>query len=96
MRKKMILADCVAHPSGYALTRALREGSTEGAVTAEAALLSQLLDTNRLLGSYGIFVSFDEIVDTQVVAISVVRYALAREIMAEIITVGANGLCQLL
>jgi len=65
-----------AHPGGYGLTHALGEGTAEGAVAAEAAILSQLLGTSGLSVSGGTLVEADEMVDAQVVDISVVGDAL--------------------
>ena len=66
----------VAHPGRDALAGALREGAAEGAVAAEAALLSQLLGTDGLSGSVSLLVAADEVVDAQVVDIDVVSDAL--------------------
>ena len=86
----------VAHPGSYALARALLEGQAEGAITAVTAFAGQLLGDDGLSGSSGLLVAADEVVDAQIVDISVVCDALTGEILAEIEAVGANGLCQLL
>ena len=87
---------CFAHPGRYALACALLEGEAEGAVAAVAAFFGQLLGKDGLSGSDELLVAADEVVDSQVVDISVVRDALTGEIQAEIGTVGVNGHCQLL
>ena len=85
----------VVHPRSDTLTRAQGEGTTEGAIAAETALLCQLLGANGLSGSSNLLVAVDEVVDAQVVDIGVIGNALTREILAEIVAVGANGLSQL-
>ena len=91
-----MLLGYAAHPGSHALARALRERSAEGAVAAKTTLLGQLLDTDGLPGSGCLLAAADEVVDAQVVDLCVVGDALMREILAEIETVGANGLSQLL
>ena len=93
---RRLLGRCAAHPGCYGLSRALFEGKTEGAVTAVAALLGQLLGNDGLSGSGGLFVEAHEVVDAQVVDIGIVGDALTGEILAEIKTVDANRLSQLL
>ena len=80
------------HPFRHAHAHALREGSAEGPVGAEAALVGQLLYLDGLSGSDALLVVLDEIVDAQVVDISIIGDALTREILAEIGAVGANSL----
>ena len=92
----VVLLGCAAHPDGDALARALHKCAAEGAVAAETALLCQLLGANGLTGSDGLVVETDEVVDAQVVDIGVIGNAVTREILAEVVTVGANGLSQLL
>ena len=86
----------LVHPCGDALSGALHEGAAEGSVAAEAALLSQLLGDDGLSGCGQFLVAFDEVVDAQIINIGIIRDALTREILAEIGSVGAYGLCQLL
>ena len=94
-RKKLLAL--ALHPGLYALAHALGEGTAEGAVAAEAALLGQLLGANVLLtGCDGLLVKTDEVIDAQTVDIGVVSVTLPREILAEVRTIGADGLRQLL
>ena len=86
----------LTHPCSYALAHALREGTTEGSVAAEAALVCQFLSDDGLSGSGEFLIAFDEVVDAQIVDIGIVCNALTREILAEIRAVGANGLGQVL
>ena len=86
----------MAHPRGDALAGALLEGEAEGAVAAVAAFAGQLLGHDGLSGSDDLLVAVDEVVDAQVIDIAVVGDALTGEIHAEVGTVGANGLGQLL
>ena len=86
----------LAHPCGHAQAHALREGTTEGPVAAEAALVCQFLSDDGLSGSGEFLIAFDEVVDAQIINIGIVSDALTREILAEIRAVGANGLGQVL
>ena len=85
-----------AHPRCDALPHALHESTAEGAVAAETAFLGKLLGTDGLLGSNNFLVAADEMVDAQIVDITVVSDALTREILAEIEAVRTDGLSQLL
>ena len=64
-------------PHRDALAGAQQEGAAEGAVTAEAALMGQILGTDRLSGSGERIAAADEVVDAQVVDVGVVGDALA-------------------
>ena len=83
------------HPRRDALACAQHERTAEGAVSAEAALLGQLLGDDGLAGLGSLLTTADEIVDAQVVDIGVVGDALAGEILAQIRAVCADGRCQL-
>ena len=93
-RKKLLAL--ALHPGLYALAHALGEGAAEGAVTAEAALLGQLLGNDILTGSNALLIETDEVVDAQTVDIGVVGDALSRKILTEVRAVGADDLRQLL
>ena len=67
------------------------EGGAEGAVTVVAALLSQLLVDNGLMGSGTLSVACYEVTDAKVVDVFVVTCVLTGEILAEIIAVHADG-----
>ena len=84
------------HPGSYGLAGALLEGEAESAVTPVAAVAGQLLGSDGLLGSGSLAIQTHEMVDAEVVDISIVSRALTGEILAEIGTVGANLLRQLL
>ena len=84
------------HPGSDGLAYALLEGQAERAVAAVAAFAGQLLGSDGLSGCSKLLVAADEVVDTQVVDIGIVRDALPREILAEVVAVGANLLRQLL
>ena len=90
------LLSCTTHPGGYRLAYALLEGKAEGAVAAVTAFVGQLLGDDGLSGSGKRLVAADEMVDAQIIDIGIVSDALTGEILAEIVTVGANGLSQLL
>ena len=61
-----------------------------------ATFSGQLLGTDGLSASGEFLIAFDEVVDAQVVDIGIVSDALTREVLAEVVAVGANGLSQLL
>ena len=71
-------------PSSYRLTHTLFESKTEGAVAAVAAGTGQLLGDDRLSSCRLLVIETHEVVDTQVIDISIVGDALTREILAEI------------
>ena len=85
-----------SHPSSDRLPYALLKGKAEGAVAAVATFVGQLLGDDGLSGSGKLLVALDEVVDALIVDIGIIGDALTGEILAEIVTVGANGLCQLL
>ena len=86
----------VLYPCGYGFACALLESQAEGAVAAVTAFAGQLLGDDGLSGSGELLVAADEMVDAQIVDIDIIRDTLTREILAEILAVGANGLSQLL
>ena len=86
---------CVTHPGRHGLSHALLEGETESAVTLETTLLSQLLGSEGTIGSYRLTIETDEMIDAQIVDISIVTYALTGEIAAEIETIKTKRLGQL-
>ena len=67
------------------------EGFAKGAIATVATLLSQLLGTGRAFLS----IETDEMIDAQIVDISIVSRTLIREILAKIETVGSNSLSKL-
>ena len=87
---------CVAHPGRYSLAHAMLKGEAEGAVTPVAALVGQLLGNDGLPGCDSLVIESYEVIDAEIVDISIVSSTLTGEILAEIIAVGANGLSQLL
>ena len=84
-----------AHPGRNGLAHALLEGEAEGAVTAEAAVSGQLLGSDRLMGSGSLMIPTDEVVDTEIVNISIISGALTGEILAEIRAVSTDRLSEL-
>ena len=83
------------HPSCHRFTHALLESEAEGAVTAVAAVVCQLLCGDRLMGSSGLAIEIHKVIDTQIIDISIVSDAMTGEILAEIESVGANSLGKL-
>lgn len=83
------------HPSCHTLSHALLESEAEGAVTAITAVACQLLCSDRFLSSYSLTIEIHKVIYTQIVDIGIVSNTLTGEILAEIETVGANGLSQL-
>ena len=79
------------HPGGDILPHPLLEGECEGAVASVTALAGQPLGGERTLGCDGLTIEADEMIDAQVVDIGIVGDALSREILAEIVAVGADG-----
>ena len=83
------------HPGCNRLTHALLEGKAEGAVAPIAAVAGELLGNDGLLGCDSLAIEVDEVVDAEVVDISIVSDALTGEILTEIVAVGAHSLRQL-
>ena len=86
-----ILTLYFAHPGGDALTHALLEGGTEGAVAVVATLVGQLLGDDGLMGSGKFAVAGYEVTDAKVVDVCIIACALTGEILAEIGAVGTDG-----
>ena len=84
-----------AHPGGDALLHALLEGGAEGAVAVVAALLGQLLGNDGLMCSGKFAVAGYEVTDAKVVDVCIVACTLIGEILAEIVTVHADGFREL-
>lgn len=57
--------------------------------------MSQLLDGERALGGNSLAIESDEMIDTQIVDISIIIHAPAGEILTQIESVGTNGLGKL-
>ena len=94
--RKLLFIACIAHPCCHILAHALLESEAEGAVAMVAAFAGQLLDGECLPGGRDLLISADEVVNAQIVDIGIVSDALTCEIVAEIGTVGANRMSQLL
>ena len=73
----------------------LLEGQAEGAVAAVATASSQLLGRDGTAGRDGLVVKTLKVVDTQTIDVGIVGGILAREILAEVVAVAAQGLRQL-
>ena len=84
-----------AHPGRYRLSHALLESKAKGAVASVTAVAGQLLGNDGLLGSDSFTIETHEVVDTEVVNISIVSRTITGEILAEIGAVGTNCLGQL-
>ena len=76
------LLGCFAHPGRHGLTHAMLERETKSAVTLEAAVVSQLPGGEGMPCSYSLMIETDEMIDAQVVDISIVTDALTGEIVA--------------
>ena len=74
---KQKLPGLVAHPSCHRLPHALLEGQTEGAVTAVATFTSKLLGGKVATGSGGLVIEADEVLNAQIVDISIVSHVLS-------------------
>ena len=83
-------------PCIHGLPHALFEGEIEGAVTPVAAVVSQLLNGEVAVGSNCFTIEADKMIDAEIVDIGIISYSNTGEILAEIVTVGANGCCELL
>ena len=81
----------VVHPRSHVLPHTLLEGEPEGAVTPVSAFAYQLLGGERPVGCNSFTIEICEMVDAQIVDISIVSDALRREILAEIETVGPDS-----
>ena len=86
---------CFVCPRCHSLSHALLEGVAKGAVTAEAALVGQLLGCEGALRTGSLAIETDEMVNAQIVDIGIVSHALTGEILAEVESVGTNNLGQL-
>lgn len=64
------------HPGCNRLTHALLEGKAEGAVAPVAAVAGELLGNDGLLGCDSLAIEVDEVVDAEVVDISIVSDSL--------------------
>ena len=83
------------HPLCRSHTHVLLEGSIKCTVTSETTLVSQLSDRYSLMGSVCIMVKLDKVLDAQSVDVGIVSHAMTGEILAQIETVGSNGLSKL-
>ena len=86
----------VVHPRSHILPHTLLEGEPEGAVTPVSAFAYQLLGGERPVGCNSFTIEICEMVDAQIVDISIVSDALLSEIVAQIGAVGADGRGELL
>ena len=89
------LLRCVTHPRRDRLAHALLEGYGKSAIAPETALLSQLLGSERALGSGSLLVEAHKVLDAQTIDIGIISGVLTCKILAEIITVGSDGLAEL-
>lgn len=89
------LLRCVTHPRRDRLAHALLEGYGKSAITPETALLGQLLSGEGTIGGDSITIESDKVLDAQAVDIGIVGRVMLREVLAEIITVGSDGLAEL-
>ena len=92
----MLILYIFLHPCRHILPHALLEGIAEGGVVAVAAVLSQLLCSDRPLNGHSLSVETYEMVDTQIVDIGIVSRSPAGEILAEIAAVGTNSYGELM
>jgi hypothetical protein len=83
------------YPGSHRLSRLALNDTTKSTVTAVATLLSQLLGTEVALFSNSLMIEVDKVMDAQIVDIGIIGHALTGEILAEIVTVGTNGLSEL-
>ena len=83
------------NPTRHSLSRLVFEGIAERAVMMETTLRSQLLGSERLLNSHCLAIETDKMPNAQIVNIGIVIRTQTGEILAEIETVGSNGLGQL-
>ena len=84
------------HPRCHTLPHALLKGEAEGAVTTVATGAGELLSSEVTLRRNSLLIEPNEMIDTQIVDIDVERQAQAREILAEIGTIGAKHHGQLM
>ena len=83
------------HPGSHRLARPALTGIAEGVVASVATLAGQLLGGDGASGSMCLVIEIDEVIDSQIVDISIVVHALTGEILAEIVSVGTDGLGKL-
>ena len=84
------------HPSRNRLVHHALESITERAVTVEPTLVGQLLGRNGLIGINDLAIQTYEMSNAKTVDVGVVVQSLSGEVLAEIGTVSANSLGQLL
>ena len=85
----------ITHPLHDRLAHTLLEGYCKSAIAPETALLSQLLSGEGTIGGDSITIESDKVLDAQAVDIGIVGRVMLREVLAEIITVGSDGLAEL-
>ena len=83
------------HPGSHRLARPALKGIAEGVVASVTTLAGQLLGGDGASGSMCLVIEIDEVIDSQIVDISIVVHALTGEILAEIEAIGSNSLGQL-
>ena len=89
------LLGSVTHPRRDRLTHALLEGYGKSAITPETALLGQLLGSERAPGNGSLLVEAHKVLDAKTIDIGVISGVLTCKILAEIITIGSDGLAEL-
>ena len=77
------------------MSHALFEGEIEGAVTPVAAGISQFMDSEEAVGSFCFAVETNEMIDAEIVDISIIIHALVGEILAEVEAVYTDSLGKL-
>ena len=85
----------IAHPLSHVLTHLQLEGMPESTVTSVTAFACQLLGVGGTMGSDSLLIETYEMIDAQIINISIVSHALTGEILAEIESVGTNNLRKL-
>ena len=79
----------ITHPLRCCHSHALLEGGVKCTITAEAALIGQLLHRYRLMGCVCFLVEVNEVLNAQTVDVGIVGGALLGKVLTEIDTVDA-------
>ena len=82
----------ITHPLHDRLAHTLLESCSKSAIAPETALLSQLLSGEGTIGGDSLTIESDKVLDAQAVDIGIVSRVMLREVLAEVSTIGADGL----
>lgn len=88
--EKLLL--CVSHPRRDGLSHLLFESGAECAVTVESAFCGELICRKGTVAGNGTVIQADEVFYAQAVDVGIIGEPLSGEVLAQIVTVCADGL----